>query len=174
MYLDYIKVPEKFIGLVIGKKGSNLKRIEIKTNTIIIFHDDGFYIHSSKSEDDIVKAKNKILLTYQKKMEKDTCPICLETIDFSKDCVTTQCGHRFHFTCLQTSLKKNNNCPMCRQKLKEEDTIDYEKIMRKTITQVRRTNYAYYLTYYLENFYSFQLVVEEFLKEPIRYALTQI
>ena len=54
------------------------------------------------------------------------CPICIEIIDFKKNCVTTECGHCFHTNCLMTSVAHNGfGCPYCRtamaQEIKEEE-----------------------------------------------------
>jgi hypothetical protein len=62
------------------------------------------------------------------------CPICMEIIDFNKNCVTTECGHCFHTNCLMTSVAHNGfGCPYCRtamaEKIKdeeEEEDDDYE------------------------------------------------
>jgi hypothetical protein len=53
------------------------------------------------------------------------CPICMEIIDFNKNCVTTECGHCFHTNCLMTSVAHNGfGCPYCRtamaEKIKDE------------------------------------------------------
>jgi hypothetical protein len=54
------------------------------------------------------------------------CPICMEIIDFNKNCVTTECGHCFHANCLMTSVAHNGfGCPYCRtamaEKIKDEE-----------------------------------------------------
>lgn len=49
------------------------------------------------------------------------CPICMEFIDFNKNCVTTECGHCFHTNCLMTSVAHNGfGCPYCRTAMAEE------------------------------------------------------
>lgn len=50
--------------------------------------------------------------------EKESCPICLDEIK-EKNFSVTECGHKFHTSCLLTSIKSNNTCPMCRNKLTE-------------------------------------------------------
>ena len=173
MNYDYIKVPEKYIGLIIGKKGKTIKKIEIKFNVKIISNNSLFLIYSSENDEDILKTKNYISTIINKKiLEENECPICLEKIDFEKDFVTTKCKHRFHFSCLQKSLKNNNSCPVCRETLSEKK--DIETIIEKTLMNVRRTNYAFYLGTYAQDIYSYPLVVEEFLREPLRYALSQV
>ena len=49
------------------------------------------------------------------------CPICMDEIDFTKNCVTTECGHCFHARCLMTSVAHNGfGCPYCRTAMAEE------------------------------------------------------
>ena len=71
--------------------------------------------------------KDVQLNTYQRleqinKMNTQTdCPICMEIIDFKKNCVTTECGHCFHTNCLMTSVAHNGfGCPYCRTAMAEE------------------------------------------------------
>ena len=55
------------------------------------------------------------------------CPICLDNIDTTKNCVTTECGHTFHASCLLSSVAHSNfACPCCRYELAEqpEDSDD--------------------------------------------------
>jgi hypothetical protein len=43
------------------------------------------------------------------------CPICMDCIETSKNCVTTECGHCFHTNCLMQSVATNGfGCPYCR------------------------------------------------------------
>ena len=49
------------------------------------------------------------------------CPICMDEVDFIKNCVTTECGHTFHARCLMTSVAHNGfACPYCRTAMAEE------------------------------------------------------
>jgi len=57
------------------------------------------------------------------------CPICMDSIDIKKNCVTTECGHCFHASCLMTSVAHNGfGCPYCRTAMaevpNEEDNED--------------------------------------------------
>jgi hypothetical protein len=67
------------------------------------------------------------------------CPICFDDIDTNKNCVITECGHKFHASCLLRSVAFGNfDCPCCRFELAEgpeeesddgfdeEDDDDYE------------------------------------------------
>ena len=175
MYFDNITVPENYVGLVIGKKGSTIKKIEIKYDVKILIDDNIFYFYTVGPKENITKTKNHITKIYMKKLLKEEkCPICIEPLSMDKDYTVTKCGHRFHLSCLTESMKNSEKCPMCREKLTEKKETDIEKIINRTITQVRRTNYILNLSYYMTDFYSFQLVMEEFLREPLRYALNQV
>lgn len=49
------------------------------------------------------------------------CPICYDDIDVLKNCVTTECGHKFHCNCLMKNSATNGfSCPMCRSVMAEE------------------------------------------------------
>ena len=49
------------------------------------------------------------------------CPICMDPIEMNKNCLTTECGHCFHTSCLMTSVAHNGfGCPYCRTKMAEE------------------------------------------------------
>ena len=57
------------------------------------------------------------------------CPICMDCIESSKNCVTTECGHCFHASCLMTSVAHNGfGCPYCRTKMAEEPEEDEETV----------------------------------------------
>ena len=47
------------------------------------------------------------------------CPICLEALG-TKNVVTTECGHKFHFSCMVTNMKNSNTCPLCRAVVDDE------------------------------------------------------
>jgi len=49
------------------------------------------------------------------------CPICMDDIDVTKNCVTTECGHCFHSSCLMRNVAHNGfGCPYCRTTMAEE------------------------------------------------------
>jgi hypothetical protein len=60
------------------------------------------------------------------------CPICYDDIDGKTNCVTTECGHTFHCSCLMKNSAVNGfGCPMCRSVMAEEpededDEDDYD------------------------------------------------
>ena len=49
------------------------------------------------------------------------CPICMDAIDVTKNCVVTECGHHFHAKCLMQNVAHNGfDCPYCRAAMAEE------------------------------------------------------
>lgn len=53
------------------------------------------------------------------------CPICMDAIDVTKNCVTTECGHKFHCSCLMQNAAHNGfGCPFCRTAMAEEPKED--------------------------------------------------
>lgn len=47
------------------------------------------------------------------------CPICMDTLSLTNVCVT-KCGHKYCSTCFVRSVMKKNSCPLCREKIVEE------------------------------------------------------
>lgn len=56
------------------------------------------------------------------------CPICLDPIQSNVNCMTTECGHCFHASCMlkHVSMTKGG-CPMCRAVMVENVKIDDEE-----------------------------------------------
>ena len=55
------------------------------------------------------------------------CPICMDVIEVSRNCVTTECGHCFHTNCLMQSVAHNGfGCPYCRTVMAEEPKEEEE------------------------------------------------
>ena len=54
------------------------------------------------------------------------CPICMDPIETTRNCTTTECGHCFHAKCLMTSVAHNGfGCPYCRTRM-ADDVADEE------------------------------------------------
>lgn len=54
------------------------------------------------------------------------CPICMDVIG-DKNNITTECGHRFHASCIMTNVSHNGfNCPCCRAVMADEDDEEDE------------------------------------------------
>lgn len=61
-----------------------------------------------------------------------TCGICKRTINFTDivgECL--YCGHGFHYSHLQETIKVTGLCPVCKQSLKEDEVVRKEKIAKK-------------------------------------------
>ncbi len=57
----------------------------------------------------------------------DECPICLDDIDTTKNCIITECGHKFHCSCfMRHSAIQGFNCPYCRSITAEQVVEDNE------------------------------------------------
>ena len=57
----------------------------------------------------------------QNQIDIQECPICFDPIEQNKNCVTTDCGHTFHCSCLMKNAINNGfGCPMCRQQMAED------------------------------------------------------
>ena len=65
-----------------------------------------------KSENNDDEESNK------KQKIHENCPICLEIME-DNNIVVTKCNHKFCFSCLMSSCCIKNNCPLCRQEIKE-------------------------------------------------------
>lgn len=61
-----------------------------------------------------------LLQETNKKME---CPICYDEIETTKNCITTECGHKFHAKCLMKNAHINGfSCPSCRAQMVEVES----------------------------------------------------
>lgn len=48
-------------------------------------------------------------------MNENECCICMEHINHGdNNCVSLNCGHEFHVTCISAWLKEKEECPVCR------------------------------------------------------------
>jgi uncharacterized protein YbaR (Trm112 family) len=63
----------------------------------------------------------------EEEVESDECAICLNTIDKSTNFSITDCGHRFHCSCLIKASIKKRQCPMCRADLLKEEENEEER-----------------------------------------------
>ena len=80
-----------------------------------------------------MKLFEHVILIQANMCEITECPICMDAIDVSKNCVTTDCGHKFHTSCLMKNVVFNGfECPYCRFVMAEsssddEDDSEYEE-----------------------------------------------
>jgi hypothetical protein len=61
----------------------------------------------------------KIAKKYKKTSEKEACAICLDEFCETKLIAELKCNskHIFHLDCLTEWVKKNDICPICRQRI---------------------------------------------------------
>lgn len=57
------------------------------------------------------------------KLECPKCPICLCNIDDDKNKKKLKCSHEFHRFCIKKWLLKNDTCPICRHKVKNQSKL---------------------------------------------------
>ena len=76
--------------------------------------------------------ETKIVVTKIENFEEEdnSCPICMDDIDINKNCIVTECGHKFHCSCLMKNAATNGfGCPMCRtvmaEQLADDDSDEY-------------------------------------------------
>jgi hypothetical protein len=49
------------------------------------------------------------------------CPICMDCFDVTNNFAVTECGHKFHLSCLMKNVSHNGfGCPYCRAKMADE------------------------------------------------------
>jgi len=110
---------------------------KIKINTYALIDDNIFvdmnsklsdisdgYIYDSniaheKDVDNLKVLKKKDFCIKKYLISGDECPICYENIMTRKDAFILQCGHAFHFSCLEKNKNYSDDnycgkCPMCR------------------------------------------------------------
>jgi len=59
--------------------------------------------------------------------EQPECPICFDQIG-EKNNITTECGHKFHASCLMKNITRNGfGCPCCRATMAEHPEDDYDE-----------------------------------------------
>ena len=83
-------------------------------------HSDNFYVPPN-----IISLDKQIDSSIQIVTGGEECCICLESIecDEARGCYQLHCGHAFHRSCMDTSLKAGNtDCPLCRAPVMFEET----------------------------------------------------
>ena len=60
-------------------------------------------------------------------LEEENCPICIKVLDFVNT-ITTECGHKYHVSCLESNRVFSSDCPLCRKSLYKCDFCDNYKL----------------------------------------------
>ena len=96
------------------------------------------------------------------------CPICLDPIESNVNCMTTECGHCFHASCIlkHVSMTKGG-CPMCRAVMVEnvemgEDDDDEEDLESDDES-----------TYISEDFRNDESIQEDHMLRGVRWLFQQ-
>ena len=75
--------------------------------------------------------------------EQMDCPICMEEIEYTKNCTTTECGHCFHASCLMKSVAHNGfGCPYCRSAMAEEIKEEEDEEEWESVSEDEDDDYA--------------------------------
>ena len=109
------------------KSKSKTKAISVTTTTIetqtidnpelLAYTDEQLIGHYTT---EIFQSKSEAECTLPSLHEEQTCCVCLETLIIGdKNTTLTPCGHAYHLSCLLSSLRNKNLCPMCRGPLEE-------------------------------------------------------
>lgn len=75
--------------------------------------------------------------------ELNECPICMDIIG-EKNCLTTECGHKFHTNCMFTNIDHNGfSCPCCRAQMiaTTEDNDSESSTMPELVDDDTSTDY---------------------------------
>jgi len=182
MHREDIKVPDRFMGLIIGSQGKTLKYIGDVYNVHIKIKGNGFKIRGNVMND-VNLAINHIKSMYMKKVKREhQCAICLESLDQNEDFCITECGHQFHTSCLSKSVVFNGKCPLCRGHITETkinlSPREIERIINRTINRSIVNGSFYSMLYYTSTSQYIDAnsmnVIKHLIREPIRFALQQL
>jgi hypothetical protein len=94
-----------------------LRRAISIIKTLLPPHPEPIIIYNTDEEDEHEKDEDISV----------TCPICLDFIDVNQNAASTNCGHKFHFSCILKNMASNtsmhNACPLCRTPVMEGITV---------------------------------------------------
>lgn len=99
-YLSGLKTTQPKIQILL-----QLKRIWMKKN---------------KERNEKIEKLEKELNALKIQENIEECPICIDSLCKTNICVT-KCGHKYCSTCFVRCVMKKNSCPMCREKIVEEE-----------------------------------------------------
>ena len=73
----------------------------------------------------------KKLIKGTKNIENLICPICYNILKNPISCNSTEKSHSFCEECINESLKRNNKCPLCKQKFEYKKNKKFDKLLHK-------------------------------------------
>ena len=89
------------------------------------------------------------------------CPICMDDIEITKNCIITECGHCFHASCLMTGVAHNGfACPYCRTAMAEEPEEDeeseYESVDEDEVDPLEDNDMLRGFRFFFNNVYGYE------------------
>lgn len=92
---------------------------------------------NENSEEDINKLIKQCCFKKKIKNEnyKETCSICQDEYKKKNTILILPCNHAFHLKCLKPWLKKNANCPICRDNIKNH----FENLKNNLIEKIEKS-----------------------------------
>ena len=124
----YLKGKEREIGDLKEKINANMGKSRDGVYCILIEKTE--VVSASVQEQEQQQVTTSCLEVEEEKKEKEEaceCPICMDTIEEDKNNITTECGHKFHASCLMKNVTMNGfNCPYCRTIMADEQNYDDE------------------------------------------------
>lgn len=93
------------------------------------------------------------------------CPICMDIISDGNN-VTTECGHKFHCTCLVLNIAHNGfDCPYCRSEMINE--TEEEEVPTLSNTMPYYFTYSYLSHYGIEELTTFRMFHQQLSNIPV-------
>ena len=93
-------------------------------NNLIFFENDEILTMENMFKNNLKIKKNGYY--GENKYHIKNCIICFENFKENEMILKLNCFHIFHKNCIENWLKKNNNCPICKNKNVNEILIKYE------------------------------------------------
>lgn len=87
-----------------------------------------------------------------------SCPICMDIMDLTKNCIITECGHTFHASCLMQNVVHNGfGCPYCRTAMaNDDDATESTEIMSADGSYYTNDSFDQYEPYSSESLLGFR------------------
>ena len=77
------------------------------------------WLQNKREREEELKKLQREIAALKINMMIEECPICMEKIEGSSS--STICGHKFCTSCFVKSVLRKNSCPMCREKIVDDN-----------------------------------------------------
>ena len=102
--------------------------------------DDDEVVQIDNDDDDFPDVE--FMPARREEQEQDCCAICLDLTDATRNFVSLDCGHQFHFACIMGNManggQNRNQCPMCRSTVVEQYEVHNEANVEEVDAMVAR------------------------------------